>query len=125
MRVWALMSWWYSVGWVGEFQLQTQRLQRVERYFAFGTLLRTLFQPFRQIDAGSSRGALSVQLRAWLDRTISRLIGASARLVLLFVGAVWWCISVLVSICWLLVWPLLPLAPMLGAVAAMLGIGIV
>ncbi len=124
MRAWALISWWYGVGWVGEFRLQLRRLSRVEEYFSFGTLLRTLFQPFRQIDAGSRRGGLSVQFRAWLDRTISRFIGASARLVLLVVGVAWWCISALMSACWLLVWPLLPLAPVLGAAAAALRVGV-
>jgi len=125
MQVWALITWWYGAGWVAESQLQSKRLARVESYFSFGTLLRTLFQPFRQIDAGSRslRSGVSAQFRAWLDRTISRVIGASARLILIVVGLVWWCISALMSACWLLVWPFLPLAPVLGCVAAAFGVG--
>lgn len=123
MRVWALISWWYGAGWAGECRLQLQRISRVESYFGFSTLLRTLFQPFRQIDAESRRGGLAVQFRAWLDRAISRFIGALARFVLLVVGVLWWLVAVLTSACWLLVWPLLPLAPLVGALAAVLKVG--
>lgn len=123
MRAWALIAWWYGAGWANEYRLQLQRLSRVENYFAFGSLLRTFFQPFRQIDAGSRRGSLSVQLHGWLDRAISRFIGASARLVLLVVGVGWWVVSALASVCWLLVWPILPVAPVFGIVAAATGVG--
>jgi len=123
MQVWALITWWYGTGWAGEFRLQARRLGRVEGFFAFDTLLRTLFQPFRQIDAGSRRGGLSVQFRAWLDKSISRFIGASARLVLLLAGALWWCVSALTSACWLMLWPLLPVMPIIGAFAALLRVG--
>lgn len=123
MRAWALLSWWYGSGWLGESKLQVRRLARVESYFGFRSLLMTLFQPFRQIDAGRYRGGLAVQTRAWLDRTISRFIGASARLVLLVVGGLWWGVSALISACWLLVWPLLPVAPLLGLVATLVGVG--
>lgn len=124
MQAWALLHWWYGAGWVGEFRLQLRRLSRVEGYFDFRTLLVTLFQPYRQIDAGSRRGGLGVQFRAWLDKSISRLIGALARLVLLFVGGLWWLFSALAGACWLLLWPLLPLAPVLGIIASALKVGI-
>lgn len=103
--------------------MQARRLGRVEAYFAFGTLLRTLFQPYRQIDAGSRRGGLSIQFRAWLDKFISRLIGASARLILLLAGCLWWCVSALTSACWLMLWPLLPAMPVIGVFAALLKVG--
>lgn len=124
MQVWALITWWYGAGWVDEVRLQIQRLSRIESYFAFGSLLRTLLQPFRQIDAESRRGGLSIQFQAWLDRTISRLIGAIARLVLLFAGLIWWFLAALASASWLVIWPFLPLAPIVGAVAAAVRVGL-
>lgn len=123
MRVWAFLSWWYGQGWLGESKLQSRRLARVESYFGFRTLLTTLFQPFRQIDAGQRRGGLGVQMRAWLDRTISRVIGAGARLVLLVIGSLWWLVSALMSAGWLLIWPLLPVAPLLGFAGMLMGVG--
>lgn len=123
MQVWALFQWWYGKGWVNEGVLQLNRLAKTADYFSFGTLLRTLFAPFRQIDAGSARGGLPVQLRAWFDRTLSRIVGASARLVLFVVGGLWWLLSAVLSVCWLVLWPLLPLAPLLGVVFVLLRVG--
>lgn len=123
MRVWAFLSWWYGLGWLEESKLQVRRLSRVESYFGFRTLLETLFQPFRQIDADRSRGSLGMQARAWLDRTISRCIGASARLVLLIVGLLCWFASALASAAWLVIWPLLPIAPIVGLTASAVGVG--
>ena len=118
-----MLRWWYGTGWLGELTRQAKRLDRVEDYFSFGQLVKTLFQPFKQIDAGTRRGGLGVQLRALLDRGMSRVVGASARFVLLFIGVLWWIVSALIGACWLFVWPLLPVAPLVGAVLMVLRVG--
>ncbi len=120
MQAWAFFRWWYGAGWLGELRREEARLKRVEDHFSFVLLLRTLFQPFRQIDAGIGRGGLSAQFRAWFDRSISRIIGGGARLALLVGGALWWCVSALVGALWLLLWPLLPFAVLVGALWSML-----
>lgn len=109
---------------MSELDRQAKRLDGVEDYFSFGSLLRTMFQPFKQIDAGAKRGSLDVQFRAWLDRTMSRVVGASARLLLLVVGMLWWLIAALMGVCWLLVWPFLPISPLIGLVLMLLNIGV-
>lgn len=123
MQVWALIRWWYGAGWLGETHRLTRRLVGVEEYFSFGNLLRTLFQPFKQIDAGSTRGGLSVQARAFLDRTISRIIGAFSRLTLLIIGVVWWIIVAAFGLIWLCLWPFFPIAPVIGIFAALIHFG--
>ncbi len=124
MWVWAMLRWWYGTGWLAELTRQAKQLDRVEDYFSFGQLLRTLFQPFKQIDAGSRRGGLGVQFRAWLDRSMSRVVGASARIILLCVGVLWWVVSALIGACWLFLWPFLPVAPLVGGVLMALRIGV-
>lgn len=124
MQLWALFGWWYGSGWAGEWKRQTERLSRVNDYFSFGNLFRTLFQPFRQIDAGPRKGGLEVQFRAWLDRTMSRFIGAVARTVLIFVGGAWWIVSLLIAVFWMSIWPLLPLAPIIGLILTLLHVGV-
>lgn len=117
-----LVEWWYGPGWVGEWRRQTRRLARLSDYFSFGLLLKTLFQPFRQIDAGGTRGGLSVKFRSWIDRSISRIIGAFVRLIVLIIGSIWWLISVILALAWMLIWPLLPLAPGIGLVITIIGV---
>lgn len=121
--MWALTRWWYGAGWLGELELQARRLSRVESYFDFRSLILTLFNPFRQIDAGARRGGLAVQLRALVDSVISRLVGALARITLLFIGVVWWLVSLVFSVGWLIIWPFLPLSPLLGFVGMIAGVG--
>lgn len=124
MQVWALLRWWYGAGWLGELERQAKRLDRVEDYFSFGALLRSFFQPFKQIDAEPRRGDLGVMMRAWLDRTVSRVVGAAARLTLVLIGCLWWFVTVLIGVCWMLVWPFLPIAPLLGLVGMMAFAGV-
>ena len=97
---------------------------RTADHFSIGLLIRTLFNPYRQIAAGGVRGPLPVQLRAFFDRLFSRAVGSVVRSLLIIVGllalvcqGVW----VLIS---LLAWLLLPLTPVIGLVLWQLGVAV-
>lgn len=90
-------------------------------YFSLDLLLRTLFSPFRQISAGKVRGPIGVQLRALLDNLISRTIGAIVRSIVIVVGSVTLCISSLLGFVKILLWPFIPLLPLILAVVAASG----
>lgn len=83
-------------------------------YFSIDLLLKTLFSPYRQISAGKVRGPLGVQMRAFFDRLISRLIGGMIRLTMIIVGSVAIVINGLLSAAWLILWGLVPLLPIAG-----------
>ena len=85
-------------------------------YFSIDLLLRTFFSPFRQISAGQVRGPLGVQMRALLDRIISRVIGAMIRLVMIVVGIFAIILYVLIGGLMVLVWGIIPVLPVLGIV---------
>ena len=91
-----------------------ERLARVNDRYSITLLLSTLFSPFRQISAGSVRGPLGVQLRAWADRLLSRFIGAGIRSVLILIGVVAACFEVIFGFLRFALWPLLPLLPLIG-----------
>ncbi len=124
MQVLSFLRWWYGEGWLGQLSAQQLYLRKIGDFFSVSLLLRNLFQPFRQISAGSVRGGLGVQFRAWLDRLISRMIGAIVRLFMICMGGIWWCLSALMSAITLALWPLLPLAPLIGLVLAGSGVGL-
>ena len=84
--VWAL-SWWYGAGWKACLRGLRERLVSSYDYFSIGLLAKTLFAPFRQISAGKVRGPIGLQWRAFVDRLISRFIGAFVRLILIVVGS--------------------------------------
>ena len=98
-----------------------ERLVATTDFFSIGLLARTLFAPFRQISAGGVRGPLGVQMRAFFDRLISRLIGAMVRTAMIFTG----CVAVaLQALCGGIIavgWLFVPALPLVGVVLTVIG----
>lgn len=115
MLIISLLGWWYGSGWKRVGQILLEKLSVSEDFFSIGTLLVSIFAPFKQISASSgSSGTLQMKLQAWGDKQFSRIIGAIIRLTLILVGAVWLLIQTIVDIVILLAWPLLPFVPVAG-----------
>lgn len=110
----AFVAWWYAPGWGRQVRAVEQRLVRLADMFSIDALVRSLFAPYRQLSAGSVRGSLSVQVRAWADRTVSRFIGAMIRITLLLIGCLAIIVAMLIGILQLLAWPMIPLLPLAG-----------
>ena len=121
----ALFSWWYSAGW-GSFANKTlEALRNTLDFFSMGTLLKTLFAPFRQISAGSSGAvALDDKFRAAMDKLVSRIIGAVVRIFLLLAGAVVFSLQAAGSLLLLIIWPVVPALPVAGIVMTIMGVTI-
>lgn len=118
--VWAL-SWWYGAGYKARFLRLREQLARSYDYFSIGLLASTLFAPFRQISAGKVSGPIGLQLRAFVDRLISRFIGAFVRLILIVIGIVWLVVQSLAGVIILLGWAIAPIVPFIGFIAMLSG----
>lgn len=92
------------------------KVQAVLAFFSVPLLITSLFAPFRQISAGKVQGSLNVQLHAWADRLFSRIIGAIVRSLLIIVGLIAVILMTVAMLVILVVWPLVPLAPVIGLV---------
>ena len=114
MVIVGLLSWWYTIGWKQAAERILVRLAGLLDYFSIGLLLKTLFSPFRQISAGKVNGPLPVQLRAFADRLISRVIGAVIRTMVMLVGIGALLIGVILSVLYLVGWAFVPLLPIIG-----------
>ncbi|MDN5819805.1 MAG: hypothetical protein L0H38_03575 [bacterium] len=116
-----ILSWWYGDGWRARMSLVISRLDRTIDYFSIDLLAKTLFSPFRQISAGKVSGSLDVKIRAFVDKLISRLIGAAVRTVIMIVGG----LAILLHTCWGLIivlgWLVIPIVPVVGAIGWILG----
>lgn len=118
----SLIRWWYGLGWLDQVRLVRSRFDRTADLFSIELSLRTLFKPFRQIDAdGVRKGSLDVIFRAWFDQLFSRLVGSFARTVLIVIGSIAVFIEAVVGLVRLAVWPVLPLAPVVGLVLVTMG----
>jgi len=125
MILFLCLRWWYGAGWQWIWRsVLVERLVWVNEVFSTSDLLKTLFAPYRQTFAGRIKGSLGDQLRAFADRSISRVIGAIVRLALVFVALIGSGIVTLVALLTLIVWPFLPLMPAISVAMMIIGVGV-
>ena len=118
-----ILKWWYVPGFsVLLGVLKTTFLQTLD-HFSFGTLLTTLFAPFRQIDAGAAGRSFSDKFQAWLSRLISRLVGFFVRIFIFLIGLIVLLLKAVMSLVMLIFWPVAPILPVVFVVCMVLGVG--
>jgi len=116
-----ILSWWYGVGWLARFQSAKERLAISADFFSIGLLITTIFAPFRQISAGRVNGPIGAQLRAFLDRLISRLIGALVRLSMIIIGSIVLIFQTIFGALLIAIWPIMPLFVVVGLILMVTG----
>jgi hypothetical protein len=122
MLLMSLFSWWYSDGLKKELVYLAHAMGASLDFFSIGLLIKTLFAPFRQIDAGQAMQApVDIQVRMFFDRLLSRIIGAVMRLVLIVVGAATLTVQLVGSVAAMAIYLLLPLLPVIGVAMYALG----
>lgn len=125
MAIAQMFIWWYASGWRAFIARVRRWFSSIADFFSMDSLLRTLFKPFRQISAGSSGGSsLNAQFQMFIDRLISRLIGFTVRLMLLFVGVLAMLCGGIFSAVIIVLWPFIPLLPIAGIVLTVMGVSI-
>jgi hypothetical protein len=122
MMLLATLAWWYAAGWAGLAGRIGRRIDRVMESFSITLLLGSLFDPFRQIDAGhTAGGSFDAQLRAFGNRLFSRLFGAVIRTLFICIGIFLAVVTAIVGLLQLAVWPLVPFLPIVGVALAAVG----
>ena len=92
--------------------------------FSVQELVRTLFAPFRETYAGKVKGPLDVQIKAFFDRFISRIIGFIVRSFLIGMALVGLAAVFVVAVFSLLAWPFIPLLPIIGVLLMGMGVSV-
>lgn len=116
-----ILTWWYGDGWRERAGMIGVRIARANDYFSVGTLLATLFSPFRQISAGSVGGSIATQFRGLIDKLISRIIGAIIRTFMIIFGLLVILLQAIFGAIVLVFWLFVPLFPVIGLVMAVIG----
>ena len=116
-----ILSWWYGEGLMNRPKIIKQRLISSADFFSIDLMLSTLFSPFRQISAGQVSGPIDYQIRAFFDRLISRFVGAFMRLSMILAGSLSIIFQAVFGILTIIVWVLLPLAPVIGPIITIIG----
>lgn len=122
MFIVGLFGWWYGAGWKKVGSILLEKLAASEDFLSIGQLLGSLFAPFKQISATSSgRGTFQDKIREWADRQFSRVFGFIIRTILIVLGVVWLLVQGALYIGVFLLWPLIPLFPLVGIVLMSVG----
>jgi hypothetical protein len=116
-----IISWWYGSGWKGQLRRVRDRLASTAGYFSIGQLFATLFSPYRQISAENINGSAGVRLRAFFDKTLSRVIGAVVRLCTILAGIILLLLQSIFELIILVIWLVLPVFPVVGLIVFVIG----
>lgn len=118
-----MIFWWYTKGWGSVGRMLKEKLRDTVDFFSMGSLVRTLFAPFRQISAGgTTSAALGERVRAMFDRLFSRMIGAVVRIFILIAGMIVLMLQAIFSIISIVCWPVLPILPVACIMLAVTGV---
>ena len=117
-----IFQWWYGAGWVRHARRSYVGILRTADVFSLALLLKTLFNPFKQISAGGGGTSFPAQFQALVDRLFSRAVGATIRSLTILIGmavisarAVW-------TLCSIALWTILPLVPLIGVALWLSGV---
>lgn len=116
MFIVGLLSWWYGAGWLRHVGQIREKIAATADYFSLGLLFTTLFAPFRQISASQVSGSIGIQWRAFLDRLVSRCVGAVMRLIMILLGVVSLLFLVAYGAISSIIWLIIPLLPFFGVI---------
>ena len=118
-----LLQWWYTKGWGIFAQRLVEKLKGLVDTFSIGSILMTLFEPFRQIDSVKPEHAsLEDRFHLFIGRLVSRLVGFVVRIGILVFGLITIIIDAVLSLVLMILWPLVPLMPVAGVVFAITGV---
>jgi hypothetical protein len=120
----SFLQWWYFKGWLIYFDGFRAKMRNMADFFSIGLLLRTLFQPFRQISANETgeKGGLEGALIAFFDRLLSRFIGFVVRVCIIVAGIIIMALQLVLGLALALLWPCIPLLPFAGIVVSSMGV---
>lgn len=117
-----LISWWYGRGWATQWGRAQRQFASTLDFFSVGQLISTLFAPFRQISAsGASDGSLGGAFRAFIDRLISRIIGAFVRFITILIGLAVIILQGVYEFVVMIGWLFVPLLPIIGGILFAIG----
>ena len=122
MAITNFFFWWYTSGWAFFSRRSIERCVHISEYFSIPDLLKTLFRPFRQISANEHGKGVQGALYVLLDQTISRFVGFLARTFIILAGLVCFVFSFALALVAMVLWPFLPIAPIIGLILSVMGV---
>lgn len=114
------LRWWYGPGWAMRVRMLVEHLKNMSNYFSIGTLLRTMFSPWRQIiTTARPDQSINDKMSALVDNIVSRMVGFVVRVFVLAAATITLIVVTGLNIIYVVIWPILPLS---GAIIISVGV---
>ena len=117
-----LIFWWYGDGFKLFIKKIFTKLGDTADFFSIGSLLKTLFAPYRQISANARGTSVDGKILACIDRLVSRLVGGVARIGIVIFGTIAILLQFIGSLISLMLWPVLPMLPVVFIMLFLTGV---
>lgn len=108
MLAFEFFTWWYGAGWLNTVKRVQLKIRGVSQVFSVGTLLRTLFAPWRRVMSPPG-ASFQDHLNAFRDNLIGRFVGFTVRVTVLFAAAIVTAFVAVGGAVLCVIWPLMPL----------------
>lgn len=121
-----VFRWWYGAGWQWAWQRSvSERLDWCIKTFSLPELIRTWFSPFKQTyNHSGGKGTIDMKINAMIDNLVSRVIGTIARSCLILAGLVCMMLAAITGVLFVIIWPMIPLLPVIALGLSALGVGV-
>lgn len=119
-----MFKWWYSEGLRSQVFVLQQWMVRTIDFFSLTLLLKTLFNPFRQISASMLPPSvpLEVKLKSAGDRLFSRFFGFAIRSIMIIIGALVIALQFMFSVFTMFAWVLIPFSLVFGVAVTVMAL---
>lgn len=112
-----MFKWWYSEGWKHAFMSVILRSNNMLEKFSVPILLKTLFEPWKQIKSYAGSGSsLNDKAYVLFDNAFARTFGFILRINLIIIAMIISVLVGLVSLVLAIVWPVIPFLPVVFVV---------
>lgn len=116
----AFFQWWYGRGWAEQGRAIFTRTDKISKTFSVGILFKTWFAPWKQVVSYTSHTtSLENRFRASVDNLVSRVVGGFVRTMVMFAAILVMLIAAIAGVIVVLIWPTIPLLPVLLAAVAL------
>ena len=119
------LKWWYSAGWRWAWRHTiNERVSWVNEAFSIKALVKTWFSPFKQTYSKAKKSSIDLHIQAAVDNLVSRFVGSVLRTVIIFVGIIAMSVTIMIGIVTVLLWPFIPVLPVVSIILSALGVGV-
>lgn len=115
-----LFTWWYGQGWIHLAKNARKRIIGTSNMFSVPILIRTLFAPWKRIITYPG-ASIDAKIRAFGDNMVSRAVGFTVRLLVLFTAAIMLIFVSIAAVAEISTWPLVPIAALIMLVKGITG----